>query len=186
MWITLQLKSMDVVANEKNKPDARKSMNAAEAVSIALRKLKAERNFITFPFFALSNRDAARRKKAEVTIEFRNQEGKLERSRGRVLTAEGYNFPTPFDKKVHKAIEFLITQRGLPIENLEADAGVVSAVTDAMQDVGDALIGQQVYVKAGNNDNGPTFAYLKQGDQTATCECKLAAHSLDFLSADSN
>ena len=92
-------------------------MNAVDAASIALRRLKAERNFISFPFFALSNRDAARRKKAEITVEFRDQEGKLQQSRGRVLTAEDYTYPTPFDKKVHKAIEYLITRRGLPIEN---------------------------------------------------------------------
>lgn len=92
-------------------------MKAADAVSIALRRLKAERNFISFPFFALSNRDAARRKRAEITIEFRGPDGAVEQTTGQVFTADGYTFPTPFDKRVHKAIEYLITQRGAPIEN---------------------------------------------------------------------
>lgn len=92
-------------------------MKAADATSLALRKLKAERNFISFPFFALSNRDAARRKRAEITIEFRGPDGAVEQTTGQVFTADGYTFPTPFDKRVHKALEYLITQRGQPIQN---------------------------------------------------------------------
>lgn len=71
--------------------------------------------------------------------------------------------------------------RQLPIENNESDTASVAQVEDAMADIGYALQDVEVYVKAGNTENGPTFKFLRVGDPTATCECILAAHSLDFL-----
>ena len=72
----------------------------------------------------------------------------------------------------------------LPLDNNEEDQGVLDEATSAMANLGDALRGQQVYVKAGNTDNGPTFKFIRYGDKSTTCECKLASQSLDFLSKD--
>ena len=69
----------------------------------------------------------------------------------------------------------------LPVDNNETDAGVVTAATNAMADLGEALQGQQIYVKAGNTDNGPTFKFVKTGDNSAMCECTHAGQALDFL-----
>ena len=92
------------------------NVDAREANQIALRRCKSERNFLAFPFFALSNRDAKRRRKTETHVSF-TRNGTTYEGKAQILTAEGFIFPTPFDKKVHKAIEYLITQRGFPIEN---------------------------------------------------------------------
>ena len=72
----------------------------------------------------------------------------------------------------------------LPMDNNEGDVTVVNAATEAMRDLGEALIGQQIYVKAGNTDNGPTFKFIRTGDASAKCECTLAGQALDFLNGD--
>ena len=56
--------------------------------------------------------------------------------------------------------------------------------TNAMANLGDALRGKTIYVKAGNTDNGPTFKFVKAGDKSATCECTAAGAALDFLNED--
>ena len=50
-----------------------------------------------------------------------------------------------------------------------------------MADLGEALTGQQIYVKASNTDNGPNFKFVKTGDKSASCECTHAGQALDFL-----
>ena len=69
----------------------------------------------------------------------------------------------------------------LPIDNNEEDQGVLTAATNAMSDLGEALLGQQIYVKASNTDNGPNFKFIRTGDNSATCECTHAGAALDFL-----
>ena len=72
----------------------------------------------------------------------------------------------------------------LPVDNNETDQGSLNAASGAMADLGEALQGQQIYVKAGNTDNGPTFKFIKTGDKSATCECTAAGAALDFLNED--
>jgi hypothetical protein len=69
----------------------------------------------------------------------------------------------------------------LPIDNNEADEQTLSAASVAMSELGEALTGQQIYVKASNTDNGPNFKFVKTGDKSATCECTHAGQALDFL-----
>jgi len=69
----------------------------------------------------------------------------------------------------------------LPIDNNEEDLQILAATAGAMGDLGEALTGQQIYVKASNTDNGPNFKFIKTGDRSATCECTHAGQALDFL-----
>ena len=69
----------------------------------------------------------------------------------------------------------------LPIDNNEEDQQTLTAATNAMADLGEALSGQQIYVKASNTDNGPNFKFVKTGDKSASCECTHAGQALDFL-----
>jgi len=69
----------------------------------------------------------------------------------------------------------------LPIDNNEEDLQILAATAGAMGDLGEALTGQQIYVKASNTDNGPNFKFVKTGDRSATCECTHAGQALDFL-----
>jgi len=91
-------------------------VNAEKAETIVFKRLKAERNLLRFPFFALSNRDAKRRRKSEVKISYAI-DGKSYQGRVKILAAEDYIYPTPFDGKVHRTLEYLITKRGFPIQN---------------------------------------------------------------------
>jgi len=72
----------------------------------------------------------------------------------------------------------------LPVDNNEEDQAVLDEATNAMANLGDALRGKTIYVKAGNTDNGPTFKFVKAGDKSATCECTAAGAALDFLNED--
>ena len=69
----------------------------------------------------------------------------------------------------------------LPIDNNEEDQQTLLAATNAMADLGEALTGQQIYVKASNTDNGPNFKFVKTGDKSASCACTHAGQALDFL-----
>ena len=82
------------------------------------------------------------------------------------------------------AVDVVTAWGQLPIDNNEEDQSTLDAATDAMANLGDALRGQTVYVKAGNTDNGPTFKFIKTGDKSATCECTAAGAALDFLNED--
>ena len=82
------------------------------------------------------------------------------------------------------ALDVVTAWGKLPLDNNEEDQGVLSEASDAMADLGEAIQGQQIYVKAGNTDNGPTFKFIKKGDKSATCECTAAGAALDFLNED--
>ena len=82
------------------------------------------------------------------------------------------------------AIDVVTAWGRLPVDNNETDQGVLSEASNAMADLGEALQGQQIYVKAGNTDNGPTFKFVRAGDKSATCECTAAGAALDFLNED--
>ena len=77
---------------------------------------KTEVNFSALPFFALSNRDASNRSKLEyrITVE---RDGQAIEALWKVLANIEYGFPTPFDRRVHKAIEHIVMDNGLPVEN---------------------------------------------------------------------
>lgn len=78
--------------------------------------IKTEANFANFPFFALSRREAARKTKTEYRVNVERDDQRLEALWQVTANAE-FGYPGPFDRKVHKAIEYLITERGFPVQN---------------------------------------------------------------------
>jgi len=78
--------------------------------------IKSEVNFTRLPFFALSRGGLKKQGEIEYkdTVE---RNGERLDILWRVTANIRYGYPGPFDKKVHKAIEFLISQKGFPIEN---------------------------------------------------------------------
>ena len=69
-----------------------------------------------FPFFALSRQDMQRRQKTEYEI-IRTTDGVTEQALWKVTANASYGYPGPFDRKVFKAIEYLMTFQTLPVTN---------------------------------------------------------------------
>jgi len=80
------------------------------------RKLPSEVNFLLLPFFALSRQDAAEKEKMEYKREV-NRGGGKEVISWEVSASSKYGYPGPFDKKVYKAVEEIVTGEGFPVEN---------------------------------------------------------------------
>ena len=78
--------------------------------------VKTEANFATLPFFALSRQDASRRIEAEYRTMVERDGQRLE-VLWQVTANAKYGYPRPFDRKVHKAIEHIITEGGFPVTN---------------------------------------------------------------------
>jgi len=78
--------------------------------------IKSEVNFARLPFFALSR--GGLKKQGEIEYKDSVERGgeKLD-ILWRVTANIRYGYPGPFDKRVHKAIEFLISKKGFPVEN---------------------------------------------------------------------
>ena len=77
-------------------------------------RLRSEVNGLVFPVFFLSKR------KGTATIEYRTMRhcgGRTEEALWRVTSHPHYGRPGPFAHRVHRAVEQLITERGLPITN---------------------------------------------------------------------
>ena len=78
--------------------------------------IKSEVNLLTLPFFALYRRDCERRTKTEYKAAMRKDNEKIEIS-WVVSSNSEYGYPGPFDREVHKAIEQIINELPLPIQN---------------------------------------------------------------------
>jgi Replication initiator protein A len=78
--------------------------------------IRAEVNFLTLPFFALSRTDAQKRMTTEYHTTVNRAEKKLDVS-WIVSANPRYGYPRPFDRQVHKAIEQIISGLELPVEN---------------------------------------------------------------------
>lgn len=78
--------------------------------------IKSEVNFMRLPFFALSRKDSSQRIETEYK-EVVERNGKKTEIIWTVTANAKFGYPTPFDKKVHKAIESIISKRDLPIKN---------------------------------------------------------------------
>src|SRR5918999_1650101 len=85
---------------------------------IDLRKgiIRSEVNFLAYPFFALSRKDAAHRLKTEYHTTIERGDEKLNVS-WIVSANPEYGYPSPFDRKVHKAIEQIVSNLERPIKN---------------------------------------------------------------------
>jgi hypothetical protein len=78
--------------------------------------IRSEVNFLTLPFFALSRTDAQKRTKTEyhATINRGNERRDVY---WKVSANPEYGYPRPFDRQVHKAIEYIISEIKPPIQN---------------------------------------------------------------------
>jgi len=78
--------------------------------------IRAEVNLLVFPFFALNNREVTERKETVFqTVVLRD--GREVEISWIVSANSRYGYPGPFDKKLFRAIEHVLTQMKPPIEN---------------------------------------------------------------------
>jgi hypothetical protein len=78
--------------------------------------IRSEVNFLTLPFFALSDADVRRRTETEYKDVVQRDGQKLE-IQWNVAAHQKYGYPSPFDRKVHRAIEHIISGMKPPIQN---------------------------------------------------------------------
>jgi replication initiator protein A/DnaA-like protein len=78
--------------------------------------IRSEVNFLNYPFFALSDADVKRRTETEYRDVIQRGNQRLE-IQWNVAAHQKYGYPSPFDRKVHRAIEYIISQQSPPIEN---------------------------------------------------------------------
>jgi hypothetical protein len=78
--------------------------------------IRSEVNFLTFPFFALSRTDAQKRMTTEYHTTVNRGDQRLDVS-WIVSANPRYGYPRPFDRQVHKAIEYIISEMKPPIQN---------------------------------------------------------------------
>jgi hypothetical protein len=78
--------------------------------------IRSEVNFLTLPFFALSRTDAQKRMKTEYYATEKRGDKTLNLSW--IVSANSmYGYPSPFDRKVYKTIEQIISNSKKPIKN---------------------------------------------------------------------
>lgn len=78
--------------------------------------LPSEVNLLVLPFFSLSKADASQKEGLKYVKKV-NREGKTEEVIWKVSASEDYGYPGTYDKKVFKAVEELLNNRGYPVEN---------------------------------------------------------------------
>lgn len=78
--------------------------------------IRSEVNFLVLPFFALWDKDVRNRTKSEYTAVVKRGNQRLE-VLWRVTSDPEYGYPGPFDREVHKAIEQIISEFPIPIQN---------------------------------------------------------------------
>lgn len=85
-------------------------------VSVLTPIAKSEVNFLKLPYFALSEKDMLTRTRTTLRV-ITERDGRKGNAIWTVSSNPEYGYPGPFDKKVYKAIEQLITEIGIPIKN---------------------------------------------------------------------
>lgn len=99
--------------NSKNKKEDTKEPDEKTSISEVIR---SEVNLITFPFFALWDKGISERTETEYRSSITRGTQRLEVS-WIVIPSPKYGHPGPFDREVHKAIEQIISEQPLPIQN---------------------------------------------------------------------
>jgi Replication initiator protein A len=79
-------------------------------------EIRSEVNFLNYPFFSLSRKDAQKRTKAEYHTTVNRGDERVEVS-WIVSSNSRYGYPGPFDQQVFKAIEYIVSQMRPPIQN---------------------------------------------------------------------
>jgi len=91
-------------------------LRASEEDDLTAPFIRAEVNLLVFPFFALNNREVTQRKETvfRTVVTRAGQEVEI----SWIVSANPrYGYPGPFDKKLFRAIEHVLTQLKPPIEN---------------------------------------------------------------------
>jgi Replication initiator protein A/DnaA N-terminal domain len=78
--------------------------------------IRSEVNFLRLPFFALSDSDVRKRTETEYKDVIQRGDQRLE-IQWNVAAHPKYGYPSPFDRKVHRAIEHIISEIKPPIAN---------------------------------------------------------------------
>jgi replication initiator protein A len=78
--------------------------------------IRSEVNLLALPFFALSRKDAQKRMTTEYHTTVTRGEEKLDVS-WIVSANPRYGYPRPFDRHVHRAIEQIVSEMKLPLQN---------------------------------------------------------------------
>ncbi len=104
-------------SNDRNIQERERGQKNALAHGITIPEtIRSEVNLLVLPFFALWDKDIKRRTETTYnTIVTRGQE-RLEIA-WTVSSNPRYGYPGPFDKEVHKAIEQIISELPIPVEN---------------------------------------------------------------------
>ena len=84
--------------------------------SLLPQTIRSEVNFLVLPFFALWDKDVNRRTKTEYKIATKRGNERIEIA-WTVNSNPAFGYPGPFDRSVHKAIEQIIGELPLPIQN---------------------------------------------------------------------
>jgi len=78
--------------------------------------IRSEVNLLTFPYFALWDKDVKKRTETEYRTVITKNAQKLEIA-WIVVASPRYGYPGPFDREVYKAIEQILNELPLPIQN---------------------------------------------------------------------
>jgi hypothetical protein len=109
----LKLPSSDNIRS--NSAKVTKELNGSKEFPIS-EVIRSEVNLLTFPFFALWDKDVKKRTETEYRTVITRDAQKLEIA-WIVMASPRYGYPGPFDRKVYKAIEQIISEFPLPIQN---------------------------------------------------------------------
>jgi len=98
----------------KTKKEHSEAIVIREKKTLPTAIIKTDTNLARLPFFALSRKGLKDKKETEYRYAEEREEKRVELL-WRVTANARYGYPGPFDKKVHKAIEYLICKQGLPV-----------------------------------------------------------------------
>jgi len=115
-------KMLPRASGENQDRDEREGKEALEPAEVEERELslpdviRSEVNLLVLPFFALWDKDVRRKTETEYRAVITKGARRLE-IYWNVSANPKYGYPGPFDKKVHRAIEQIISELPLPIRN---------------------------------------------------------------------
>lgn len=100
---------------KNRKPEQEKAIEERKE-DLLPEEIRSEVNFLVLPFFALSRKRLGETEEIEYRHVVARGDKKIEIV-WNVSSNPKYGFPGPFDKKVHKAIEWIISRKEPPISN---------------------------------------------------------------------
>ena len=93
-----------------------KDQDIPEELLVFYQTVRSEVNLLLLPFFALDDKEVRLRKELEFSVAT-ERDGKRLEIKWSVSANSKFGYPGPFDKKVHKVIEEILSELKLPIHN---------------------------------------------------------------------